>query len=234
MKNFFFLFLLFPLISQAQKGNNELSFAVGRAIPTGNFGEQDLNAGLAENGINFEAYYGSYLSPNTAWVFSVRLSSNPVNEGPFNDALKAELPSGVEYSSNIGNWATTSFLTGIQSKIELSEDVLDFELRILGGYVIANSPSISASTSYQGSTVNTNQSRGTSKRFGFLAGAGMRVKANEKTSFRAGINYFHNNAEFDDVQIRQSGGNSNNVILTESFKQEIRIVGVEVGVAFLL
>ena len=213
-----------------------LNIRVGLADPTGDFGDKsnNINAGLAENGINFEIAYQKCLGRNFSWLFMGRISSNKMDKTILDANLKNQLPSNVNFTSSVGNWNTTNFMTGLSFDILLKEDQISLRPRFLFGYSISSSPNLNISVSDQSTQVNTIQEKGSARGLGVVTGADLVIKSSSMTSFTFGLQYFYTKADFDEVEIRTTNNTGSSQLHITSFNQPIGIIGLELGIQFRL
>lgn len=238
----FILVLSTSFISSAQdstKSNPKPDYIlvrIGSANPIENFKDNGNkpSSGAAEKGINFEFGYRKYISNNTSWILTARLSSNKIDKAAIDEEIKSQFPINTTFTSSVGKWNTTTIMTGFATDIPLKGNLIALRLRLLGGYAMASSPNINISATNNNVVVNSIQERGKSRGFGVVTGADLVLNAKENISFTLGIQYYYTDTDFDDIDVRTTSNTGFSQLQTTRFNQEIRIIGLELSLQFRL
>jgi hypothetical protein len=234
MKNLLACFSALLLITSVQAQEDDrrgfLSLSLGVAAPFGDFSNTSSDnddAGFAMTGGNVNIAFGYKLGQTLGLTAMLNAGSNPLD----NEALENEFQDNFPQSSwdidsdpwsygtlMVGGFAT--FPAGTRSS---------FDIRMLIGALSSTAPEIRATaTSFGVSGTATRQSK-TVMTGAFDVGFIYRYRITDPLCVFASADFLTANPKFENVETTGTFGTS-----TSDFDQNLRVLNLNVGVAFLL
>jgi outer membrane protein W len=169
------IFLIVTLASmQSHAQDNTFYVALGASSPVGDF----HNAGGAKTGVTFDLGFTHKLKgKKTAFAAQLRGQSYPFNE--------------QTTTANVTTWSASSILVGAMWVLPLTDKIF-FQPKIMVGYTIASSPSVT----YSGSTpLSIPSSSGSA--FSDVFSATLRYDVWKKMSLLVSVDYFESDPKFN-------------------------------------
>ncbi len=245
---FFFLFISLQLFSQSREPGEEifsptntekqskLSLRLGAGIPQGNYGDDNLDnldAGLANTGILFEADFFQELSESIYFSLMARFQVNELNPEPLADALAFQVPPSVNIEVETRPYKLNNFMTGIGtvSRIDYNSALIS---RFLIGVTSMAYPTLEARLSDNTTTLVERISSVNTTTFSYLVGIGLQFDLDAKTSLLIMGDYFGANPEFENVPFSEELNGTVTSVGVQNVEQEIRLINLSIGVSFKL
>lgn len=248
MKHIFLLTLIITsqlLLAQSREPvlnevfiDNETSLLLklGVGFPSSDFGDTDLDnekSGIAVPGFLFESSLNHFISESVYLSFMGRLQSNGLSEDEFVTFYRGLVPANVSITFESDAWRVNSLMVGLGTQNFL-DNKTNFITRFMLGFSGSHSPSFKAVLSDGSTTVTESQESQSGTAFSYLIGAGINIQTNSSFSISIGADYFATAPEFSNVRFT---GTVNNVVVANeafSFKQEINLINLSIGLSIPL
>jgi hypothetical protein len=216
---FMILFLVFSSFSLFSQDRGYIGVSIGPSIPTGDFSSKDMynqSAGFAKTGAIFDISFGYKLGKNFGLTAILRGQANKVDAQAISDEMSKEFMGDFVGTVRTGSWGIGGLLVGGYSSISVAKQ-LNFESRLMLGFLSATSPDMTINLTGPGGTGWVKQSSTSGTAFAYLAGIGLKYNAGKRVCLLANIDYLGAKPEFEDVETTTSMGDYDKSSYTQKF-----------------
>lgn len=245
MKNLIYLIsiytvlILFSLTSlTAQEGDVYVSIGGGASIPLADYAKTDFNdeaSGFAKVGGNFNINFGyrfnEYFSLSGLLNGCVNRYDYIKAQDELYNVFKTDFPD-TQWIVTSKSWGLGGMLIGATVSIPLGGNKISFEVRAMGGFIYAHSPTIyitGKETGVEDKILNIEQSSAAS--WAFDAGAGFRYNRTSKQYFILFADYMMAQPHFSNVAITSV---NNDLQRQDTFTQDIGTLNISIGIGYIV
>lgn|GEM_PF-2815640 len=212
------------LISYTMKAQFTFGVDGGLSIPSSNYGSSagttynsgGTVSGYAKIGSCYDAFVGFKFIPIIGVMAQYGVNNNAYDVGKFNS-------SGSSTVTVSGGDKIASYLIGPYLSIKLAN--IKLEAKLLGGIVSSNYPTITESSTANGTYNSVVNSFSTGNNFGFCAGAKIKFMVARIVGIGLGVDYLASDASFKGV----SNTNYNSQTVENNYKMSVGIFQATLG-----
>jgi hypothetical protein len=207
-----------------------LAISLGAAVPFGDFASTQTDnddAGFALTGGNVNLSFGYKLGETLGLMAMLNGGSNPLNTDALEDEFRSNF-SQASWSVKSDPWSYGTLMLGGFASFPTSSRS-SFDVRLLLGVLRSTTPQIDATASIAGvSTTATRESKSVTTG-AFDVGFVYRYRITDPLCILVSADFLTANPRFENVQTRSVLGTR-----TDNFDQNLRVINLNLGVAFLL
>ncbi len=235
MRKLLIVLLFISQFTFAQNSSRQMiGLSVGPSFPLQDFKKaalDDSTSGFAKTGVSLEFNYTYRVTHNFGIQLLINYSSNKMDNIKYKNALESAHPDyGVSVEST-KNWSSGGLFIGPYLRFPLTSK-LSWDIRALGGYFGAYSPSITIRTTKKDDLnvkgeyyVNTTRANN----FAYMVGTGFKYKVNSYYILLFS-DFTSSNLKFNN----STGWDWDSQPYTTSFNQKIDYLTITVGLGYIL
>ncbi len=232
MKNLLVIILLLVTVRTYCQKKNQFSFAIGSAIPLGNFQETDLsdvNSGYAENGRSISISYSRSLLKQISLRLTLMSFSNKMDSQPELQAYINASSTSRFVSTQNRAWGNTSLLRGVSKEIKFSDRRFSFEPILNAGYSYTTRPYLYISNHTDDNYTPQSEIGSEASSLSIQLSVSNNYSINDAISIFIAFEYFATSPSFDFIRFSSTDMNSSSVRNEISYTQDIRLFMINGG-----
>jgi hypothetical protein len=235
------IFSLFIILSgrvQSQNGEVFVGLGGGACIPLSEYAATDFSqeeSGFATVGGNFNIYFGYRFNEFISLAGLLNGCMNRYDYIKVRDEmykLAADEFPDTKWVVESKNWGLGGLLAGPAVSVPIVTNRFFFDVRILGGFLYANSPAINITGVEPGEPDLTLYiEQGSAASWVVDAGAGFRYNRTRKQYFILFADYMYSQQNFSNIGVNSSGFT---FLRSESYTQNINTVNISIGIGYIV
>lgn len=204
-----------------------ISAAIGPSFPIDSYkenGVNDINPGMALNGVNFNASFNYYIQKNIGFGILLLNTTNQYDSESLKNNFSLVYPNS-RWSVTAGSYRSSAAMAGISGGFMSGR--VNWEFRGYWGYAFSQYPEITSTATYGAETTTYTQNQAESDAFAHSLGIGIRLNINQQITLNANADRYSTRPNFNLLVVTSDGEQSQRYI-----NQDIVMWNLSFGVGY--